>query len=255
MAEIMKTIKVCEKHGEYASEKLVVGSLNLWSGCGHCAMERDVGIAKNKEGRKEHEAYKAAKKNMENSGIPLKYKNSNFDGLEISSDHQSLAVRYSKRYAEAFGTLKDEGVSLIFFGSPGTGKTHLACAIALEVIQKGFSCRYITAFDLLNEISDTFRTKEPTNNVVKKYVSSELLILDEVGIQYGRDHDSIWLYKIINTRYVNNLPTIVISNLDEKKLEEFIGSPTYDRLQEGKGKAIPFMWESHRRKATLKLAS
>lgn len=241
----------CPHHGTYVAEVVFVAGKDRFSSCPKCLEERNV---KEAEELKKEAARKIADRKSA-SGIPLKYKTACFETLVAAHDKQAFAIRYAKRYAEAFEKLRSEGCSIVFYGDPGTGKTHLACAIALHVIKAGFSAKYITAFDLLNAISDTFRTKQPTHEVVSEYTQTSLLVLDEVGMQYGKEHDIIWLYKIINTRYVNNLPTIVISNLDEKKLEEFIGSPTYDRLQEGKGAAIPFFWESHRRKTALKLAS
>ncbi|WP_051284309.1 ATP-binding protein [Desulforegula conservatrix] len=246
-----KETKYCERHGDYVAEVLPFG--NMWSLCPICAEERQLKLDLDLSAEAAFRRNKKISENLQFSGIPKKYANASISGYEVTTAEQQRAVRYSMRYVEAFEGIKDEGVSMVFFGSPGTGKTHLACAIALEVIRKGFEAKYITAFDLLNEISDTFRTSELTSNVVKKYTESGLLVLDEVGIQYGKDHDSIWLYKVINTRYVNDRPTIVISNLDDQALEKFLGSPTYDRLQEGKGAAIPFFWESRRRKQNLKM--
>lgn len=251
MAEKRTKNMECPEHGGYVAEVFFMAGKDRTSNCPKCLEERE---SREAEELKKDSIRKAIdRKNA--SGIPLKYKESSFEALVPTHDKQAFAIRYAKRYADAFEKLRSEGCSIVFYGDPGTGKTHLACAIALNVIKAGFSAKYITAFDLLNAISDTFRTKQPTHEVVSEYTQTSLLVLDEVGMQYGKEHDIIWLYKIINTRYVNNLPTIVISNLDEKKLEEFIGSPTYDRLQEGKGAAIPFFWESHRRKTALKLAS
>lgn len=251
----MKVMKECKKHGSYEAEVINSGSIQLFSRCPQCVFEIEILMEEKGEEEKKHRLAQAVFRNRKNCGIPLKYENSCIETLEKSSENQSRAIQYASRYIAAFENIKNEGVSMIFFGTPGTGKTHIACSVALALINKGFSAKYTTAFDLLNEISDTFRTKEPTQDVVKEYTRPDLLIIDEVGIQYGKDHDSIWLYKIINTRYVNNSPTIVISNLDQEALEAFIGAPTYDRLQEGKGAAIPFFWESHRRKTALKLAS
>lgn len=247
--------RVCEQHGEYTAECVKYGTWTRWSRCPVCLEESEKFIAAEAAKQEEQEKKQRIRDSLSTSGIPKKYTNANLSSLESHTEKTSKAIQYASRYIAAFEVIKDDGVSMIFFGSPGTGKTHIACAVAIEIINKGFTAKYITAFDLLNEISDCFRTKQPVNDAIKSYLQSDLLVIDEIGIQYGKDHDSIWLYKIINTRYVNNRPTIIISNLNQEELEAFIGAPTYDRLQEGKGAAIPFFWESHRRKTALKLAS
>lgn len=252
----MKTeTRTCERHGEYIAECAQFGSLKRWSRCPVCQEESEKLIAEETAKQEEHDKRMRIKDNLSMSGIPKKYVKASLSGIESSSEKTTRAIQYATRYIAAFEGIKDEGVSMIFFGSPGTGKTHIACAVAIEIINKGFIAKYITAFDLLNEISDCFRTKQPVNDAIKEYIYSDLLVIDEIGIQYGKDHDSIWLYKIINTRYVNNRPTIIISNLNQEELEAFIGAPTYDRLQEGKGAAIPFYWDSFRRRNSIKMAS
>lgn len=251
----MKTEKrKCEKHGEYIAECVEYAHFSRWSWCPECQKEHDAAAKLEREENEKMQKKFMIAENMNRSGIPKKYSSAQLSCLEsVSGNKNEKAIQYASRYIAAFENIRDEGVSMIFFGSPGTGKTHIACAVAIEIIKQGFSAKYITAFDLLNEISDCFRTKEPVNDVVKDYLHSDLLVIDEIGIQYGKDHDSIWLYKIINSRYVNNRPTIIISNLSQEDLEAFLGTPTYDRLQEGKGTAIPFYWESHRKKQALKL--
>lgn len=253
----MKTEKrKCEKHGEYIAECVEYAHFSRWSWCPECQKEHDAAAKLEREENEKMQKKFMIAENMNRSGIPKKYSSAQLSCLEsVSGNKNEKAIQYASRYIAAFENIRDEGVSMIFFGSPGTGKTHIACAVAIEIIKQGFSAKYITAFDLLNEISDCFRTRESVNDAIKNYLHSDLLVIDEIGIQYGKDHDSIWLYKIINSRYVNNRPTIIISNLSQEDLETFLGAPTYDRLQEGKGAAIPFYWESHRRKPALKLAS
>lgn len=61
-------------------------------------------------------------------------------------------------------------------------------------------------------------------------VAPDLLILDEV----------------INGRYEAGRPTIVISNLAIKALEEYLGARAFDRLREGGGQLVVCDWESYR---------
>jgi DNA replication protein DnaC len=80
----------------------------------------------------------------------------------------------------------------------------------------------------------------------------DLLILDEVGVQYGSDSEQITIFEIINRRYNDCKPMIVLSNLGltaedgKKTLRDYLGDRAFDRLREGGGKAIRFSWGSFR---------
>jgi len=98
-------------------------------------------------------------------------------------------------------------------------------------------------------IKETYsRSSDKTEKqVLDKLRTVDLLILDEVGVQFGTETEKILFYQIINGRYENVLPTILISNLDEKRLSEYIGERCIDRLREGGGAVIAFGWESYRK--------
>jgi DNA replication protein DnaC len=71
-------------------------------------------------------------------------------------------------------------------------------------------------------------------------------VLDEVGVQYGTDAEKQIAFEIINTRYENLRPTIIISNLNAAELTTFIGERVMDRLKENGGRLLVFDWPSHR---------
>ena len=73
-----------------------------------------------------------------------------------------------------------------------------------------------------------------------------LLIIDEIGIQFGSDTEKLLISEIIDNRYQNLLPTVLISNLDLAGIKSCIGERSYDRLREDGGKVVAFNWDSHR---------
>ena len=74
----------------------------------------------------------------------------------------------------------------------------------------------------------------------------DLLVLDEVGVQFGSRTEENLIFTLMNKRYEDLKPTLVISNELEDGLETYLGPRTFDRLKDGGGLIIPFPWESYR---------
>ncbi|MFQ5611816.1 MAG: ATP-binding protein [Anaerolineae bacterium] len=111
---------------------------------------------------------------------------------------------------------------LLFTGSSGCGKTHLAAAIANKVVSEGGSALFVVVPDLLDHLRATFNPNSLTSldkrfDQVKR---SELLILDDLGTESATPWAREKLYQLINYRYNARLPTVFttgdISNIDER---------------------------------------
>ena len=100
---------------------------------------------------------------------------------------------------------------LIFSGKPGRGKTHLAIAIAYRAIQNGFSALFVTAAQLIDELSCAFRTGN-FNAAIARYTSPELLVVDELGyLTYSTDAANM-LFHVVNHRHHRHRSMIFTTN-------------------------------------------
>jgi len=105
---------------------------------------------------------------------------------------------------------------LVFIGTYGCGKTHLAAAIANYRTSQGYPALFITVPDLLDHLRATF---SPTSLVsydkrFEEVRTAPLLILDDLGTQSATAWAAEKLYQIFNYRYNARLPT-VITTADE----------------------------------------
>src|ERR671924_1888449 len=104
-----------------------------------------------------------------------------------------------------------EGRSLIFGGKPGRGKTHLAVAIAYRAIQHGFDALFVTAAELIDDLSAAFRRGQLAD-ALARYVHPAVLIVDEVGyLTYGTDAANM-LFHVVNERHRRHRPMIFTTN-------------------------------------------
>jgi len=104
-----------------------------------------------------------------------------------------------------------EGRSLILLGKPGRGKTHLAVAIAYRAIQNGFDALFVTAAELINDLSAAFRRGELTQ-ALATYTHPALLVVDEVGyLTYGTDAANV-LFHVVNDRHKHQRAMIFTTN-------------------------------------------
>jgi DNA replication protein DnaC len=153
---------------------------------------------------------------------------------------------YRQVYTYASGGRKHPFLTLI--GPPGTGKTHLAAAVAwswLEYLRK--SVRYYQVETLLDALRNSYNHKEHKADeqaeVILNYVSKcSLAILDDMGAEAVTEWAWKKLDEIVDARYINKLPLIVTTNVAPGDLSPRIA----DRLFEGQ--VVILKGESYRRR-------
>ena len=136
-------------------------------------------------------------------------------------------------------------------GKPGTGKNHLALAIARYVIENHQSpVIFTTALKIAREFKSTWSktAKRCENDVIAHFTTPDLLIIDEVGVQFGSEAEKLIMFEIINTRYERMKPTILISNQTKEELAAFVSERVIDRMSDGGGCTLSFTWDSYRSK-------
>ena len=190
---------------------------------------------------------------MAKAGIPPRFLAKTLDTYEATTPAQETVLEWCREFAK---TYKDSPTCGLFIGSPGTGKTHLAIGIALDAALTDYieSIFYTTVSKIIQRVKDSW-DKDPgeTEKRVRLSITDpRLLIIDEVGVQYGSDFERNILFDVMNTRYENLKPTILISNLPLSGVTDYLGERVMDRLSEDAGKVFVFDWESHRKNGGTK---
>lgn len=137
----------------------------------------------------------------------------------------------AEAYAEAVRYARNPHGWLFLHGNCGGGKTHLAVAIALYAMERQkLSVLFAVVPDLLDHLRATFDpgagvAYDDRFNAVR---NAQLLILDDLGTENTTAWAREKLYQIFNHRYNEQLPTVITSNQDFKKIEERVLSRILD---------------------------
>lgn len=119
---------------------------------------------------------------------------------------------------------------LLLLGAYGCGKTHLAAAIANEVIKLSVPTLFLTVPDLLDWLRYSYGSEDTTfEQRFEEIRNIRFLVLDDLGTQNTTSWAREKLYQIINHRYIHRLPTVITSNLSLKEIDERISSRLQDR--------------------------
>jgi len=238
--------RVCNEHGEYQS--LEMPRSDHWSRCPVC-YERE-------RAQRERDAAATAVAACGVVGLPRRFAGKTFDDFQVETDAHGHALGFARDYARDFNP--DTSPCSIFLGGIGTAKTTLAAAMAAEIVAKGHAVLYIGARALFRRLKDTWSTAatETEGQALAALIKPDLLVIDEIGVQFGSETEQMFLYDVINGRYENCRPTLLISNLKlegeiegEKSVRGCLGERSFDRLREGGGQVVPFDWESWRGRA------
>lgn len=236
----------CEKHGEFA----VIIRKTGQSGCPACAQEaRDAQEQAEKQADWERGAAARLERKLGASLIPRRFQGKTFANYRAESETQQRNLSRCREYAEQFEKNREDGRCVVMTGAPGTGKTHLAAAIAAHIMRSaGMTAVYRTVSSLLQFTKGSYgdRAEYTEAQAFASLVDPDLLIIDEVGATKPSEYELATLFNVINGRYEDQRPTIVISNLDAIRLGEVLGDRSVDRLREGRGIGLVFDGESQR---------
>ncbi|CAN5403674.1 ATP-binding protein [soil metagenome] len=175
---------------------------------------------------------------FESVRLPKRYDGFHFGNYKPQNQSQTIALKNAMTFVHEYPAV-DRG--LLFMGSVGVGKTHLAVSILKGLTERGFSCLFYEFSSLLKEIQDSFNpnTQSSELGILAPVLNAEVLVLDELGASKPTDWVRDTLAHVINTRYNEKKFTVFTTNyLDirpndrEETLEDRIGVRVRSRLYE-----------------------
>jgi len=152
--------------------------------------------------------------------IPKRYEKCHFNTYDHKlTDSQKKALRYASDFTRQFPAV-DQGI--LFTGPVGVGKTHLAVSIIKGLTERGFPCLFYEFGSLLKEIQDSYNpnTRSSELAVLAPVLTTEVLVLDELGASKPTDWVRDTMAHIINTRYNENRFTIFTTNYPDERAAE-----------------------------------
>ncbi|HEY8187027.1 MAG TPA: ATP-binding protein [Pyrinomonadaceae bacterium] len=167
--------------------------------------------------------------------IPPRFRECSFHNYYPKNDSQYFAHSFACRLVDEYPAVE---TGLLFMGSVGVGKTHLAIAVLKDLIEKkGVTCLFYESGSLLKAIQDSYNPISQTSEmrVLAPVYQAEVLVLDELGATVPTNWVRDTLYQIINTRYNNKKLTIFTTNyLDEPRVSSEENPDTSDTRRRGR---------------------
>lgn len=211
----------CDEHGP-ATVLVRVGSA-AW----HCPVCLERRIAEERQGiiLAEHAATL-----LHTAKIPPRYLGQRF----AAGTTEQRAVRAQVKAFRDFIVAEPRWAALVLAGECGTGKTLLACEFLESMIKNlRLPVRYVTAKGMISEIQATYgREGRSEEAEVERFAGYALLVIDEIDAKPDTANANLLLNEIINRRYSNGKPVVVITNQKFGDLGRHVGDRVFSRLHE-----------------------
>lgn len=144
------------------------------------------------------------------------FKNFNTRDMPQLVNAKSKAINYFKVFKDIE---KSRNNSIMFYGQPGSGKTHLGVAISRSLMNKNVAVIYMAYRNAITKIKQIMTDSTDYYREISRYSQARVLYIDDFLKGKITESDVNIVYEIINYRYMNNLPLIIST---EKYLDELL---------------------------------
>lgn len=180
------------------------------------------------------QADEAWQRRLNNSGLPKRYQQATFEQFQPKPGTERV-LQVVREYAETFA--KETETGLMIRGPKGAGKTHLASAATMAILQRGFSVAFWNVPLVLEEIRATYNRRPSEDGpdaatIMARARESDLLVLDDLATEKPSDWVVERIYLVVEARYQDLKPVLVTTNASMKELEELLSPKTVSRLAE-----------------------
>lgn len=158
---------------------------------------------------------------LEAAHIPLRYEHCDFSTFQYDpGDKNQTSVIKARTFAGRF--VEDypvEKTGILFVGTVGVGKTHLAVGILKALIwDKGIHCLFCDYRELLKSIQNSYNASVQATEmeILRPVFEAEVLLLDELGAVRSTEWVFDTVNYILNSRYNNNKTTIITTNFPDR---------------------------------------
>lgn len=187
---------------------------------------------------------------LDASNMPTRWKKRTFDDFIVNNANKK-AYEAAVQYANQFK--RGQGDGLLLSGTVGTGKTHLAAAISMGLMENEYKVVFGTINGLLSEIRYSYNDEraESEAKLFEKYTTCDVLFIDDLGKERVSDWTEQMVFDIVNTRYEQCKSLVVTTNLSLHEIKVKYrdnGEALADRLLE-MCKGLKLEGDSWRRKA------
>ncbi|MEW6563809.1 MAG: ATP-binding protein [Pseudomonadota bacterium] len=239
----------CAAHGDYIAHALPLPYFKqaVWSGCPACAEARRLHAEHTQRIAEERARQARLEASLNRAGIPKRFRERNLENFAVEHAGQQRVLDFARQYVADFEAQRRRGATVVFSGRPGTGKSHLAIAIAQAVMQHGATAFYVTAREMMLMLRASWGgARAPSElEVLRMLTDVGLLVVDEIGVQFNTDTERTQFFSVIDGRYREQMPSLLLTNLDRDGLSAFLGERSFDRLREA-GCWLAFDWEGWR---------
>lgn len=205
-------------------------------------------IREARESQEHQQRIREMTERLERCGFPPRLVGASLKTFEAPDAGRAKALERAIAYADLFQDRRNLPAScMLLCGKPGTGKSHLAVGIARRAAAL-FGVRYATVSGLARAVRSSYSklATKTEEDILDDHVSPSLLVLDEVGVGLGTDHERAMMHDVLAGRYDRKKPTILVSNLSLEEVKEALGDRIVDRIREDKGTVLECSWESWR---------